>query len=123
MARGLRIIVCGGRKYDDRPQMKEVLTKLHEERPIVECIHGDARGADILSGYFFKKFYPEVAMTPVPADWDKYGRAAGAIRNKVMLAMKPDVVVAFPGGRGTANMISIARKAGIEVIEVPQLND
>jgi UDP-N-acetylmuramoylalanine-D-glutamate ligase len=53
------------------------------------------------------------------ADWDTHGKAAGPIRNKRMLDEgKPDLVVAFPGGRGTANMISQARKAGVEVIEV-----
>lgn len=54
-----------------------------------------------------------------PPDWDKYGNAAGPIRNQQMLDEgKPDLVVAFPGGRGTADMVNKARKAGIEVIEV-----
>jgi hypothetical protein len=54
-----------------------------------------------------------------PAQWDRYGEAAGPIRNAWMLEFgKPDLVVAFPGGRGTADMISKARKAGIEVCEV-----
>jgi hypothetical protein len=54
------------------------------------------------------------------ADWDKYGRAAGPIRNKQMLLEgKPDLVVAFPGGRGTAGMIKLAKEAGVPVLEVP----
>ena len=53
------------------------------------------------------------------ADWEGLGRKAGPIRNQQMLDEgKPDLVVAFPGGRGTANMMRIAREAGIEVIEV-----
>ena len=50
-----------------------------------------------------------------PADWDTYGRRAGFLRNKQMLEEgKPDLVVAFPGGKGTEMMISLARCAGVE---------
>lgn len=52
------------------------------------------------------------------ADWSKYGKAAGPMRNQKMLdEYKPDLVVALPGGRGTADMVSRARVAGVEVIE------
>lgn len=53
------------------------------------------------------------------ADWAKHGKAAGPIRNQHMLDhCKPDLVVAFPGGRGTADMVARARKAGVKVLEV-----
>ncbi len=66
---------------------------------------------------------PSGASTPSPevyeADWHEHGRAAGPIRNARMIAEgRPDLVIAFPGGRGTADMVSRARKAGIEVREV-----
>lgn len=51
-----------------------------------------------------------------PADWEKYGRAAGFIRNQEMLNKEqPNLVIAFPGHRGTADMIRRAKKAGIEI--------
>ena len=51
-----------------------------------------------------------------PADWKTYGRAAGPLRNARMIAEgKPDLVLAFPGGRGTADMTRKARAAGVEV--------
>jgi hypothetical protein len=54
-----------------------------------------------------------------PADWAKHGRAASPIRNQQMLDEgRPNLVVAFPGGRGTADMVRRARSAGVEVIEV-----
>jgi hypothetical protein len=54
-----------------------------------------------------------------PADWTKYGKKAGYIRNKQMLDEgKPDLVIAFPGGHGTANMVKLAKEAGVEVVEV-----
>lgn len=53
-----------------------------------------------------------------PADWENYRRAAGPIRNRQMLVeATPDLVVAFPGGPGTANMIRQARAAGVPVHE------
>jgi hypothetical protein len=54
-----------------------------------------------------------------PADWDTHGRAAGPIRNQRMLDVgKPDFVIAFPGGHGTANMVRKAKAAGVQVLEV-----
>jgi hypothetical protein len=56
------------------------------------------------------------------AQWKKHGRAAGPIRNQRMLDEgKPDLVVAFPGGRGTADMIRRAERAGVPVQQVQQL--
>ncbi len=52
-----------------------------------------------------------------PAEWSKYGRRAGPIRNKQMLDVgKPHLVVAFPGGAGTANMVKQAKAAGVPII-------
>ena len=56
-----------------------------------------------------------------PADWELHGKSAGPIRNQQMLIEgKPDLVLAFPGGKGTAHMVSIAKKKGVKVIEVPR---
>jgi hypothetical protein len=53
------------------------------------------------------------------AEWETLGRKAGPIRNERMLTEgKPDLVVAFPGGRGTAHMTRLAREAGVEVVEI-----
>lgn len=85
--------------------------------PDVFVISGKARGADtlaidwaVVNWQDYKEF---------PADWEKYGKSAGYIRNQQMLDEgKPDIVVAFPGGAGTRMMVNIARKAGVEVLEV-----
>jgi hypothetical protein len=63
---------------------------------------------------------PEVRPNPVAvmADWS-IGRKAGPIRNQRMLdEHAPDLVVAFPGGRGTADMVRRARKSGVEVAKI-----
>lgn len=60
----------------------------------------------------------DILIEEYPAEWDKHGKAAGFIRNQDMLDSGVDVVVAFPGGRGTADMVRRARKAGVEVVEI-----
>ena len=81
-------------------------------------IHGGARGADDLA-----RQWGEISVgiegVEFRADWTARGKAAGMIRNQRMLDEgRPDLVVAFPGGRGTADMVRRARKAGVEVIEI-----
>ena len=54
-------------------------------------------------------------MKNIRLDWKKYGKKAGPLRNQQMLEEgKPDLVVAFPGGNGTADMVRRAKKANIE---------
>ena len=60
----------------------------------------------------------DVACTPQPADWKRYGRGAGPARNQAMLVeFNPQLLVAFPGGKGTADMVRRAQKAGVRVEE------
>src|SRR6266478_6988357 len=111
----MRILVCGGRNAGDYeiPKFIETLDKY----PITAIIAGEAKGFDQMAkSYALSK---EIRYEGYSADWDKYGKAAGPIRNKQMLDEgKPDLVIAFPGGKGTANMKEQARIAGIEVLDV-----
>ena len=109
--------MCGGRDYDNIQRLSDVLSGLLRDRNITTIISGHARGADQLAETWARN--SSIDCLVFSADWDKYGRSAGPIRNRQMLMEgKPDLVVAFPGGAGTANMIKQARKAGVEVIEV-----
>lgn len=111
------VIVCGGRDFRDRNLLNATLDKIVAERwPIAEIIHGNARGADTLAGEWARCHH--VRVWPVPAEWSKYGRSAGPRRNKKMLGSGAKLVVAFPGGKGTRNMVKQARTAGIEVMEI-----
>jgi len=111
----LRVLVTGGRDFADRDLLFDGLDELHQERGISLIIHGAAKGADSLAEEWGKA--RGVETLPCPADWKRHGRGAGSARNKQMLIdHKPDVVVAFPGGKGTANMVEIAEKAGVEVL-------
>ena len=111
-----RLLVCGGRDFDDAPFVFRTLDALHREHRFREFMQGGARGADALA--------KEWAMTKgdlkcfeIKADWKKYGPAAGPIRNQQMLEWGPDLVVAFAGGTGTAGMVALARAAGAPIIE------
>jgi len=80
-------------------------------------MQGGARGVDQFASEWAKR-NPEIVRYVCHALWDEHGKAAGPIRNARMLEWKPDLVVAFAGGAGTANMIAQAEKAGVRVHRV-----
>jgi hypothetical protein len=84
-------------------------------------IHGDADGADTLAYDVCKEV--GIEQCRIPACWNKYQRAAGPIRNRLMLDLFPtlDLVMAFPGGVGTANMKEQAGQRDIPVITPEEL--
>lgn len=116
-----RVLMCGGRDYDNWSYICSTLRRVHAERQFTLLLHGRARGADSWAGYW--AVHHGVPVLTFPADWDRYGRRhAGPIRNQQMLDQgKPDLCIAFPGGSGTADMVRRARAANIEVIEVPDI--
>lgn len=113
-----RVLVCGGRGYKDYTYLCAALDSLEWERGNFSCvIHGAAQGADVLAGQWAKSRGRKVKV--FPAEWSKHGKAAGPIRNAKMLEQGlPDLVVAFPGGVGTADMVARAKAAGVEVVEL-----
>ena len=113
----MKVIVCGGRDYANVEFLTLVLDELHAKMPISQVIQGGAKGADSLA-FDWAIRTKGVSVTTHHAEWEKYGRRAGPIRNGLMLEDCPDLVVAFPGGRGTADMVRQAKAAGIQVVEV-----
>lgn len=112
----MRVLVCGGRKYSDYFRVCQVLGSFHESRGIACIIQGGALGADALAKRWAR--FHEVALEEYAADWERFGRAAGPERNTRMLHFgRPDLVIAFPGGAGTADMVRQARAAGVRVVE------
>lgn len=114
----MRVLVCGGRDYSDWDRVQAVLNKLHEANIIDVIIEGGARGADRM-GREWARMIGGADVETYEAEWEHHGKFAGHLRNQRMLDEgKPDLVIAFPGGRGTADMVRKARKAGVEVIEI-----
>lgn len=93
-----------------------VLDAVHKQTPITCVVHGAASGADMMGErWAYQRRIPSEAHH---AQWKEHGRKAGPMRNTEMLCSGADMVVAFPGGRGTADMVRQARKAGVPVYEV-----
>lgn len=113
----MRVLVCGGRNYRDADRFGVVMNKLHDTAGIDLIIEGGAKGADELAEAWAR--LNRVEHVQFAADWENQGSFAGPARNARMLSEgKPDLVIAFPGGRGTADMCRKARRAGVKVIEI-----
>jgi hypothetical protein len=127
-----KVIVCGGRGFGiDKAEHQYIQTCLtalfvgfanQTDDPQtwvppdnLKIITGGAEGVD--SAAIDWAVVNWVNFEEVKADWKKYGKAAGPIRNQQMLDMSPKLVVAFPGGAGTADMIQRAKKKGTLVIQ------
>jgi len=113
---GLRVLVCGGRDFADANllwQRLEYAQELHGKIAVI--IHGGATGADSLAAEWANR--ERIKAICFNANWRKYGKRAGPLRNQRMIDEgKPDLVVALPGGRGTADMVGRAKNAGIGVL-------
>jgi len=123
----VKIIIAGSREFDNYDFLKsnmDVLFNLFgidKEKEQIEIICGMCRGADMLGERFAKE--NNYAIKYFPADWDKYGKAAGVIRNEEMAKYAAEyededdegILVAFWDGksRGTKNMIDNAEKYGL----------
>ena len=111
----MKVLVCGDRNWTNRQLIERELRRFDPKTTII--IHGAARGADTIAGEIATSLGFQVM--PFPADWDRLGRAAGPIRNREMLKQQPDRVLAFHNNldksKGTADMVSIARRALVPV--------
>lgn len=121
----MRVLVCGGRSFSDPIRIWKTLDQIDAERGGIRCVI-DGASDDVTGPYVGADYWghqwalarnrPTVRCS---ADWKRFGRAAGPIRNKEMLnQQKPDLVVAFPGGNGTRHMAEVARAAGVEVVRI-----
>lgn len=113
----MKVLVCGGRHFSDRVFAYQILDEAHKAVGFYSLMTGAAQGADRIALDWAHR--NGVSSWQIPAEWEKYGKAAGPIRNQKMLDVgKPDLVIAFPGGKGTTHMVKIARAAGVEVREI-----
>lgn len=130
----MKIIVCGGRMFDDRPYLFECLDKLDKEIGPLEVIEGSQASVEkiTLRRYGADYFAREWATLrgrkyiTVRPEWIKYKKAAGPMRNKKMLEHNPAAVAAFRGGTGTQSMLDIThaenhRRMIAEDEEKPQI--
>ncbi len=110
----MRVLVCGGRDFDDYKLLNATLDALP---PVTFLIHGAARGADVYAAQWAER-QTSIIILGYPAQWNLFGRSAGVLRNEEMLKEgKPELVVAFWDGksRGTMDMITRSIRAGVPV--------
>jgi len=112
----MRVLICGSRHWNDAAAIRRVLIELKDEIEVL--IEGEAEGADMLARIEAEKL--GIKVLPYEADWDKYGRAAGPIRNSAMLTKgQPNVVIAFHENlfesHGTLDMVKRALRQGISI--------
>ena len=116
----MRFLICGGRDFGETNEEWSFITTTldkiitYDKYDYIVVINGMARGVDNISSEWAKA--RDIPVIEYPAEWDKYGKAAGFRRNREMLVEgKPDWVLAFPGGTGTQMMCDIATRAGVRV--------
>ncbi len=118
----MRVLVCGDRNWKNMGVIERELKKFPSDTIV---IHGAARGADTLGKFVAEKIGLKVINDGkgFPADWKRYGRAAGPIRNQQMIDEgKPDLVLAFHenlnASKGTRDMVNRAESVGIKVVVI-----
>jgi hypothetical protein len=111
----MKLIIAGGRDFDNYEQLKLVMKKLKlKKHDNLEIVSGLARGADTLGMIWADKHNKPIAK--FPAAWNKHGRAAGYIRNGEMAEYATHLLAFWDGkSRGTKHMIDIARKLGLKI--------
>lgn len=113
------VAVTGGRSYFDRTFVDKVLDHVHSHTPIGVLVHGGATGADsVAKGWADRNGILTADFKISKGVWDKLGKAAGTIRNEVMLrTTRPILLIAFPGERGTSRCVGSASKLGIDILD------
>lgn len=117
----IKVIIAGTRDFNDYDFLKKnvdyFLQGINPNNEEIEIVSGNARGADKLGERYAKEHNLPVKL--FPANWDKYGKRAGYLRNQEM-ANYSDMLIAFwdEKSKGTKHMIDIAKKQGLTVIVV-----
>lgn len=108
----MKTIIAGGRDYAFKDADYAFVDEIHKETPITEVVSGGALGADLSGETWAKR--NGVPVKKFPADWERYGKGAGYIRNQHM-ADYADRLIIFPGGKGTADMMRKAKSKGLPI--------
>jgi hypothetical protein len=114
MAMMIKVIIAGGRNFDDFNRLCQVCDKILKKYSNIEIVSGAYKGADLLGEkYAEERNYP---IKQFPADWRRHGKSGGLKRNAEMAAYA-DAIIAFWDGKskGTKNMIDLATISGLQV--------
>ena len=110
----MKVIVAGGRDFFPEFKHSQWLTEQLHELKATHIISGKARGADSFGEEIGRLL--RLDIIEYPANWDRYGKKAGPLRNEEM-AKVADACILFPGGQGTKNMRDLAEAYDVPIIE------
>lgn len=116
----MRVLITGSREWTEREAVEEPLLAyymFYGDNLVV--VHGDCpTGADRIAKEFCDEM--DIKQDPHPANWNRYGRSAGPLRNQKMVGLGADICLAYPLGKsqGTRGCMKLAREAGIPVVDL-----
>lgn len=115
----MRLVIYGSRDVD--PTIADITNKLNDngisEEDIEEVVCGMARGADLAGKRWAEAF--GIPVAEFPAEWDRYGKSAGYIRNRQMAKYATHGLGFWKGeSRGTAHMTTLLVASGRPAIVV-----
>lgn len=119
----MRVILTGSRAWPDAQAVYDALKRVYRDRGSFTLVHGAcSTGADAMAHHWYEVAGRDLGCGEIQyrAQWAKFGRRAGPMRNAHMIQAGGDLLLAFPlpGGRGTQHTMSLARRAGIEIREI-----
>jgi len=122
MEEKFRVIIAGGRDFNDFRKLSEVCMHMLQNKKNVEIVSGTCKGADKLGEQFAK--FAGYSIKQFPASWDEFGKSAGYLRNKEMAEYADALIVFWDGkSKGTKHMIDLAEKMNLRVKLVMYSNE
>jgi hypothetical protein len=115
-----RILITGSRTWTAATLLRSTLAHWRQTYPDAVLVHGACRGADLIAAGVWLGWH--LPVEPHPADWTRHGRAAGFLRNRLMVDLGADVCLAFirDHSRGAEHTAALATTAGIHTVHIRQ---
>lgn len=109
----MKIIVAGSRDFNDYELLKSRLSLCLKDAVDIEIVSGTAKGADRLGELYANE--NNLKLKKFPADWNRYGKQAGYLRNKQMVEYATHCICFWDGkSKGTKMMIDLANKNNLK---------
>jgi len=112
----MKVLITGGRDFTNQTVVNSVLEEIHRQTQITSIIEGGANGADLCGRRWAVS--SGIPCNTFHAEWARFGKSAGYKRNVILAEQKPDLTIAFPGGKGTEMMCQLIIKAGLPLKRV-----
>jgi len=110
-----KIVIAGSRSFNDYKTLSNVCNVLFKNISEIEIVCGEAYGADKLGRKYAEEH--NLLIKSFPANWDKYGKSAGYIRNKEMAKYCDNAIIFWDGvSKGSNHMIKLCKEFNKDVL-------